>query len=301
MTLGGQVFNGEYRVYQGGRLLSAHRNLITNYGRQVILRYLAGEVSGFAGALAIGSDQTPTAVTDTALGFEFSRAPVHLKTPNLDTGEIILSASIDEPIAGVAYEFGIYPYVLGVDGLVAGSVILRFDGFEGWTGGTYNLSKTRVGNSSYQLTAAASNSTRASVRDRVFGIGELASEDTLSLSYFINDFSTNSITMEFHSTAGDYFRYVVDASASLGYHVTTWKKSDLVAVGSPSWDTVNYLDIVVEATAGGTTVVNLDALRIDNSASSAENKLVSRSVGTGEVKNASTPLDIEYVLRYQNG
>lgn len=296
------MYNGEFRIYQRGKLLTTQKNLITNSGRQAITRYLAGQTQSFSGAIAIGSSDVPASVADTSLGFEFSRAPIHLKTSDVTTGEIVLSASLDAPIGGSVFELGVFPYVLALDASAVGGIIIRFEEFEGWTGGTYNLSRTRVGSSSYQLTAAVSSTARANSRNSAFGIHDLAANDTFSMAYFINDANTDVITIEFHSTAVDYFRYTFDPSATAGYYITTWPKSAFMTVGSPAWETVDYVDIVVGATALGSTTVQLDGLRINSAVAAVDNLIVSRSVRSpAQIKSPSTPLDVEYVLRYANG
>lgn len=72
---------GTYRIYKNGELVCEKSNLITNFGKDTIWKYLSNSVSDWGGALAMGSGNTAATVTDTALAFEFARTAVLLKSP----------------------------------------------------------------------------------------------------------------------------------------------------------------------------------------------------------------------------
>lgn len=67
------MISGAYKIYSNGLLVSETSNIITNLGKGIILRYLAGNTGMYAGAICVGTSGVAAAATDTKLGFEFSQ------------------------------------------------------------------------------------------------------------------------------------------------------------------------------------------------------------------------------------
>lgn len=292
------MINGVYRVYKSGDLVVECPNIVTTAGKGLILRYLAGNVGVFAGAVAVGSGTTAAALGDRKLEFEYARGPVTLSAADVPSSIIVFKSSIPLETSGRIHELGMYPFLRHTDTEYAGQVFVGFDStLEELSGGTPNTVNYRVGSDSYQVTAAASASTTAVAAATRGNFGGYSGADTFSLAYFINDANTASILVRLYVDATNYFSYTITPGTLTGYRVTDWNKSAFVATGAPIWDNINYADFTVTAGAAGATTVQLDGLRINDADVYPDYALVSRAVLAAPLtKLAGEQMDVEYVL-----
>lgn len=290
--------SGLYRVYKNGILVSEAPNIITTRGKGLILRYLAGNIGIFAGAIAAGSGATAATLTDTKLEFEFARGAVNLAAANVPAGTVVFKASIPMDTSGIIYEMGLYPFIRQTETEYAGQVFVGFDStLEELSGGGANTVNYRIGSDSYSVTAAASASTTATAAATRGNFGGYSGDDSFSLAYFINDANTASIRVRLYVDATNYFTYTVTPATTVGYKVTDWNKSAFVATGTPLWDNINYADFTITAGAAGATTVQLDGLRVNDSDLYPDYALVSRAILPAPInKLPGEQMDIEYVL-----
>lgn len=297
------MFKGTYRVYKDGLLVAEQPNLITDRGRGLILRYLAGNIGTFAGAIAVGSHTTPPAVTDTRLGFEFARGAITLGAANVPARQVVFKATIPMETSGVIYEMGLYPFIRQTDTEYFGQVYLGFDtNLEELTGGGVNTVNYRIGTDSYEATAAASTATATTSTTITAGqargnFGGHGPSDVFSLAYFLNDANTASIRVRLYVDNLNYFEYTISPGAITGYRVTDWEKGAFVATGTPSWENITYADFTITAGTGGATTVQLDGLRVTDTDVYPDYGLVSRAVfATPIIKRPGEQMDVEYAL-----
>ena len=109
---------GKYIISQDGKVLAEVPNVLTWAGKQTIIKYLAGLISEYAGAIAVGVGSTAANVNDNTLEFEVGRAPVNMKavktfgtqvtaTPSYNqNAQVVFRGTMSEDVAGEVYEVG---------------------------------------------------------------------------------------------------------------------------------------------------------------------------------------------------
>ena len=104
------MIKGSYSIYKNGVLETSQDNVITNFGKDAIWKYLCGSIPEWGGAIAVGAGSASAAATDTRLDFEFARNSTLLKSPSLDGSNriIILKTSLEPNVAGIIREVGVY-------------------------------------------------------------------------------------------------------------------------------------------------------------------------------------------------
>jgi hypothetical protein len=100
--------------------------MITNFGKNLISKYLLGQIDSYANYIAIGTGgitTTPPAVTQQSLNFEAARYPVISKGVSVDSSnnrQLVFTAQIDSLDRFDITEIGLYPGAY--DSLLSGSV-----------------------------------------------------------------------------------------------------------------------------------------------------------------------------------
>lgn len=292
---------GVYRIYRDDELVCEQENLITTAGRNIILKYLAGLTPLYGNCLVAGTQATAANVADTKLGFEFMRGEVKFKGVEYSTNRVIFKAPMDINDAGKIYEVGMFPSIQsGGSSGFGGQLLNNFDpDLQELSGGTVNTTNVRVGAQSYSVSATASSTTTASNSNFTQDFSGYADTDSFTLAYFINDAYTANIKVRLKVDNSNYFEKTITTSATPGYYTTDWNKSAFVATGSPSWSAIASADFLVTAGSGGTTTVQLDAFRVNDTDVYPDYAFVSHAVLTTPVtKTAGQQMDIEYLLEF---
>ena len=92
------MIKGIYRIFKNGLEVASQENLVTNNGKDMILKYLGSSVSSWAADLVVGtgsslSGSTNAAkVTDTILEYEVVRNIIKLRSPNIMTSTATYSS-----------------------------------------------------------------------------------------------------------------------------------------------------------------------------------------------------------------
>lgn len=293
---------GYYNIYQDGELVRVAENNITDGGRRVLLRYLAGHVGRFAGAIAVGTSSVLPSRVDTSLGFEFGRAAVNLSTPDFINDQLIFKASMDPALSGYIHELGIFPFLTEPATDFNSRLLTGFDlNLETFAGDmTVNTSNFRIGNSSVQLISPVSTSTGITQSNMLRDFSGFGADDTFSLAYFMNDANVTRLQVRMGTDSTNYWKYDILSPGPLGYNVATFNKGEMVAVGTPDWSNITQMVYYIISNAGGAATVQFDGLRVNDTTDYADYALISRAVvAIPFYKTAGKQLDVEYVLEFR--
>lgn len=287
---------GIYRFIEDGKVLAESENVLTTEGKALILRYLAGEIPDWAGAVAIGTGTTAATNADRKLVFEAERAAVNLKASKVSAGGVVVRAALDTDYACKIQEVAIISSLVNPANPGSGLVLARFDSeIEDITGGVDDLVNFRVSDKSISLVAGTGG---AEVSYPVFvaDFDNYQQHDTFSLAYFITDIRTATIRVDFMQDDTNYFRHSFAPGSTLGYKVTDWTKSAMVATGAPDWEQITQLRVTAISSSTTTNVI-LDALRVNDVDVYTDYGLVSRSVPAAAIdKVEGKELEVEYEI-----
>jgi hypothetical protein len=103
------LIEGHYKLYLDGELVVASSNLITNFGKSTILRYMAGNISSYAGAVAVGVSSTAASSSDYVLDYELFRVPIAYRTANPTNSSVVFKGTAGAGLSGKVYEIGLFP------------------------------------------------------------------------------------------------------------------------------------------------------------------------------------------------
>ena len=128
--------------------------MITNFGKNIISKYLLGQIDSYANYIAIGTGGSTAVVTQQSLNFEAARYPVISKGVSLDSSnnrQLVFTAQIDSLDRFDITEIGLYPaaYDSLLSNSVGSKILLDFSINELWNyndASTYNLPLTFISN-----------------------------------------------------------------------------------------------------------------------------------------------------------
>jgi len=288
---------GIYKFYQGGEQIGESENLITSDGKRLIMQYLAGYRGKIASHIGLGLSNTAANVADKELAFEWARSPIISTSPDYTNTLIIYKARFEAAVTGVIYEAGLWSPD-DVVGDYGSRMLLDFDSAtDTWSAGTFFSSTTRVGIDSLRLSPTASTTVTAQKTETALDLSGYSNSDQFKLAYNVGNAFTASVFVRFYVDASNYYTYTIN-TPSAGYKTQTFLKTDMVATGSPTFAGITFVGVSATATAGGTAVVDFDALRVDDKDTYTDtNILVSRSVPASPITMVpNLPMDIEYTL-----
>ena len=302
--------SGEYIFYQNGVEVYRSKNIITNKGKDLIIKYLSRENSEYATKISLGVGTSAPSATDEFLDFEIFPVPITFKTVDYTKTptQLVFRASLPFIFKGVIREAGIAT----VGGAILGDlneindnneIVCTFDqDYETWTtpsGVQYVLNDLegtpllRVGDSGLQI--SSNNSTVTSEFENITTfVGAYSDSDIMKVAFNVASSVPSSISIVFEEDALNYYTATINsASISLGYNIIEIPFSSFVATGNPRIDaTVN---ISVSVTSSTSSVVTMDGIRFDQYSDLDRSTLVSRSVLTTPlVVEGGFPFDVEY-------
>lgn len=291
------MIKGIYRFFEEGRLVGAGSNLLTTEGKKIILRYLAGQRRLIGDTLAVGVGTDAANVADETLNFEFTRATINVISPDFENSKIIFKGTLPIGSQGEIREAGLWSQSESeTSGPFVSRLLFTFDeATETWTGGVFTADPEKIGGDSLSVTATASStstSERGSLELDLSGYSDL---ELFKLSYYVNNSNTSSIVIRFKTDDSNYFSYTISTPSS-GHSIYEFDKVSGTSTGSPDWSNITEVELRVTATSGGSTTVDFDAIRIEDTDSlNPEYVLISRVVlGTPLQKTADKQMDIEY-------
>lgn len=286
---------GKYRLKQNEQVIAEANNIITVEGRKAILRYLAGDIAEWAGAIVLGVSDVPATMGDKRLVFEADRAPIVLRVADIQNDTIVFRATFGTGVIGKIYELGITTGAYSDDELGSSRIITDFNpDFQEIEGGIVDVNNYRLSNKSLSLLVPATMTRIVTLPSFYQDFSVYQDSDTFALAYELFDANASSITVRFLVNGTNYFEHTFVPSNVAGYYVTEWQLAACTAVGAPAWGEIGSINVI--ATAGAAdTIVNLDGLRINDTAASEDNVLVSRAVlTTPNKKIIDQELEVEY-------
>lgn len=292
-----QAMRGTYRFYQDGELIGESSNLLTSIGKRAILAYLAQRSVSIGRAISLGTGTTPATVNDNSLEFEFARAQITSVSPDFINGQVIFKTALTPSMSGKIYEAGLFSQV-DAGSFYGSRLLVSFDSAsEPWTPADWTSTNGRIGVDCLRVTALDDGNASSRLSNIYLDLGGYSTADSFLLAAYVNDANLANVKVQFQNTDNDYFEWTLD-TWSAGYNVVSFSKSAAVSVGSPSWDAIIAINLIVTSDGGGDTAVDFDGIRIeDRDYINPDYYLISRSVlSTPIEKKADSPLEIEYTL-----
>lgn len=288
---------GLYRIKLGDKVYE-QQNVITNSGRLEILRALSGQRQGWATSVVAGIGETSATSSDTALGFLYSGGDINATIIDPINEKLYFKSNLPLQDEFTVYELGCYSSnSLSTQSSESGggSLLMSFTSSIPWidTDGTHieDTDNNRIGENSIGYTLTSSDTAAGHVT-YISDLSFIPSNATFKLAYFTEEIA--DFILRFKVDDSNYYEYDGWSIAD-GYHIGTALKSDFVSIGSPSWNSIQQLEVSVEATVVGGSA-SIDGLRYELPLS-ADSQLLSRVVlTTPQEKLPGVPLDIEYLL-----
>jgi hypothetical protein len=268
------LIKGTYRIRRGGNTIAESRNLVTNGGRLAFLRYMAGQIPAWAGAIGVGIGESPANYNDTELEFEIGRREVTILAANPVDDSIVAKTTLGRNVAGEIHELGLFTGTMNFAEDNVDRVLLAFDlDNEPWTtDGTATVADGRVGGKALQLNGTASQT------EFFIDLSSYTSSDRMSLAY------SGEGVLRLLTESGNYYSVTLPAQ---DYGVRHWTKFDFAPSGSPDWSHITAFEIE--------GVGLFDGFRIGDVMAFDHYSLVSRAVlDEPVVKQAGEELDVEY-------
>jgi hypothetical protein len=303
------MLKGTYIYYENGQEIYRSENVITKYGKRFLTSFLAGRDSFSSKAMAFGVDSTPAQDIDTRLGFEFYRTPVMFGSTDIQTLNdtttyaVVYKATIPQDVAGYITEVGIYPEFKESIGSYDSKFIADFESQLDWTNTPQITSiDSRVGQYLLNMTSNGTSAKEYKTNVQVIDLSGYSVNDTLKLAYLKSDTNLQNIIIKFYSSASDYYSVTVTPESGTGYKLSSDITLDNLfssaSTANVDPSNINQIGITITPVSGQSTLVGLDALRINDEDTFNPNfGLISRSVlSTPLVKLAGRQVDVEYRL-----
>lgn len=269
--------------------------MITNSGRSLIPRSLAGVAPHFVESVAIGIGETDPALGDTALEFEVGRYPVEVRRVSGNT--VIYKVSLPESLECKITEAGVFSYQLNeASGIYTGGTLSSFTSSEGWytrsgTDPVYVSTNARLGGES--LTQAPGS--EYSFSSPIDLSGYSVDDDIMLSGYLAGPSGTCYANITFASDEKE-ITYSIDLGSTQGYVIRSFSKQD---TGSTDyiyfdWSNIREIRVGVEGTMAS---FQWDALRVlDSDTQDPDKVLVGRETFNTITKTAGVPLELQYSL-----
>ena len=258
--------------------------MITNKGKELLSRYLAGYSGVWAGALEFGVGETTVDATNESLDFPFVRVPVQYIDYDPNTYVITVRAVIPATVSGVFYEVGVFSSEDFPSGEQGHQLILDYSGVDtvySAVNAATTLDNARVGSTAYKLTAPAAGT--ATLRGFIPGndLSSYTGNDVFNTAYFYTATGgAPSVNMRFESTPTDYFSYSFTPTA--GYNIETVARGTLGQTGTPNWSTVNAVYVELDDLGE----LTLDGLMLEDTINIGTYGMIAREIITPELVKA---------------
>jgi len=304
---------GVYRFYLDGELVGEAENVVTETGKQYILRYMAGLVPTMANSIAVGASSEPAYDTDTELEFELARGDIYLRSVDYGTRDVIWKATIPVGPSGVIHEVGLFPSSKNnSSGNYQSATLFTFDTTEDWT----NISETDTVNSRIYGAGIKDTITTASTSVNhvlPYYPGDLSGyspNDIFVLGCVTYSDYVEDVVVTFTNNAGDTMvgTFVVpshlEAPGDPQYNMIKLDKGSFTNLDK-NWSGIRSVQVTVNSSSsaggGNDGIITLDGLRVIDIDQSNENyTLISRAALRSPItKQSGLTLDIEYGLRLQ--
>lgn len=277
--------------------------MITTEGKRYIKRFMAGQVPAIAGSIAFGIGGSVEALTDTSLHFEIDRSDIVLISYDFVNDRLVFKAPVPDTYVGTITEAALFSESINsAAGNFGSKLISTFDSeneewFTGASPSTFSSTFSRVGGDSLRHTATASSTVSSTLDNIEIDLSGNSDADKFLIAYNNTNSFTANFKVKFMTDASNYYTLTV-TSPSTSYRISSVLKGDATVTGAPSWGQINSIEVTSTATAGGTSTMDFDAIRIeDMDTVNPDYVLIAREVlGTPFVKEVGKVQDIEYSL-----
>ena len=253
--------------------------MITKFGKRFLTDQMAGNVSGLNKDIAIGIDYTADTENDTRLGFEFYRVPVSFGTTDIQTLDgitsysVIFKATIPQDVEGHINEIGLYPSTRSSINNFDSKFITDFATYTDWTDtdgfkSDYLTGSQRIGNTILLMQSAATSANEYIQNTVNLDLSGYSANDTLRLAYYKQDANLASIKIRFYSSDTESFEKVITPASGTGNKLTADIPMSEIFNGAtataPDKSSIIKIGITITPSAGQTTYVGFDGLRIND-------------------------------------
>lgn len=270
----------------------------TNAGKDAIRRSIAGYTKSFAGAIAVGIGTDAESSASTRLTHEVARVAVDSVGLDLTASQVVYKGTLPTELDLTCSEVALFTTFKSAGaGAYDSASLFNASVNENWTLGTnaaYETVNQKVGFQTVTLRPVASATSTARLYAKKDYSG-YSNNDVFNLAYNVGNGFTSAVNVRFGVDDTNYYT-VGFTPVTSGYKISTTAKSAAVATGTPSWANIEYIEVRVTATAGGTAAVDFDSLRIedtdtlDTSYAMVDRELVSPT----KRKVAGRTTDVEY-------
>jgi hypothetical protein len=284
--------------------------MITEQGKDLILRYLAGVAPSFAGDIAVGTGFSTPVSTETSLDFEIGRFEVASGAVEGATKRAVFQSTIENNTEFVLGEIALYPNIslLGINSFKS-SVSFLFSASEGYTLGNFNstiVSKAttglesliRVGTQGLKLQAAASSAFTSNNKDYRY----VSSQDKINLALIVNNTTpTFDVTLKLYDSVNPTVPMTIQltqANSVIKYDVVG-SNSYVTLKKQVGTQTVDFSKITkFEFVNNGSQTVILDGFKFEevDSVSPFNAMIVKQKLPSLITKLSGVPVDIELQL-----
>lgn len=278
--------------------------MLTNQGKTHIKRYLAGMNNAIARSVAFGLGDKAENVGDERLQFETGRVVLTLRTYDFVNDRLVFKTEVPDGIGGVINEIALFSEENNTGGQFESGLLFSFTpDDEYWTNvsngapATFVADNARLGTQAMTITAAANGNASASLTDFSLDMGAYTASDTLSFALKPSTANVSSVRFRFMTDAANYYEFSVSPTGTT-YQIITRAKSTATVTGSPSWSDISELRVILYSSAGGSSTILLDGIRIDDTTITNDNYVMVSRIKLAQpfVKVAGMSKEIEFYM-----
>lgn len=250
--------------------------MITNQGKELLVKYLAGKIARWADAIEVGIGETAATVNDTSLEFPYRRFPVDNVDYDEVNSKVIVRATIPQEVSTGIYEVGLFTSENFPEPTIGNRILLDYvNGSTVFTESNTSFSSVnaRLGVEGKLMSAPAAGSAFVRGYTAAAVLSPYKGSDNFNLAYFYtNTGGTPTVTVRMETTEADYYQHTFSPSA--GYNIETFTKSSMTSTGTPDWGAI---DSVYISTSDQSDIL-LDGIMIEESLVSETYGMVARNV-----------------------
>lgn len=306
---------GKYKIYVDNECVAEQSNVITTYGKTLLLRYIAGLVPSFARSIAIGTGDTAAAESQKYLDFEYARNKVMLGTIDqvADPAQVVFKTEFGTGSTVQINELGVFSYSAG--DLYSGDIVSEFISTDDWQTNdsvddisyvtTTVNSDVRVGYESLRVLKNGVNSEYV----EFYNLGTFidasgySASDRIGLAIVREDNNVASVTIALIDSSGSSASHLFTLgtySAGAPYETLSATLDDFSS-GSFNWSAITQVKVgITYKSGGGNAAIAFDGLKIfDVDMADLDYCMISRTkLGSPVLKTADQTLDIEYSVEF---
>ncbi len=145
---------------------------------------------------------------------------------------------------------------------------------------------------------AASGTVSNQLNDLGLDLSAYSNADVLIFAFNSANSNAASVQVRFKTDESNYFQWQATTGLGSGYKIVSANRASLTVQGSPSWDSIQSIQVSTTSTSGGAAEIDWDAIRIaDNDFTNPEYVMVARRVlPTPFVVEPGAASDVEFKM-----